>query len=130
MLHGVAPSRIGLDHKETETPAMLAKLMDRVVITRQDFLRDRQGRTFADVLSDSEHVFDAVLAFLSDDQRQRRMQESEMHHDRAPLAGVVRELETQPSIDDFLSSFKDLQVAEEYIALLEAAEKRYPKAAG
>jgi hypothetical protein len=78
--------------------------MDRVVITRQDFLQDRQGRTFVDVLNDSEHPFDVVLAFLSDEQRQRRMQESELHHDRAPLAGVVRELETQPSIDAFLSS--------------------------
>ena len=26
-----------------------------------------------------------------------------MHHDRAPLAGVVRELESQPTIDQFLS---------------------------
>ena len=78
--------------------------MAGVVITRQDFLQDRQGRTFADVLNDSEQPFDAVLAFLSDEDRQRRMQESETHHDRAPLAGVVRELEAQPSIDDFLSS--------------------------
>lgn len=78
--------------------------MAGVVVTRQDFLQDRQGRTFADVLNDSEHPFDAVLAFLSDEERQRRMQESEIHHDRAPLAGVVRELEMQPSIDDFLSS--------------------------
>jgi len=78
--------------------------MAAVVITRQDFLQDRQGRTFVDVLNDSEHPFDAVLAFLSDEQRQRRMQESETHHDRAPLAGVVRELEAQPTIDDFLAS--------------------------
>lgn len=78
--------------------------MAGVVITRQDFLRDRQGRTFADVLNDSEHAFDTVLAFLNDEDRQRRMEESEIHHDRAPLAGVVRELEAQPPIDDFLSS--------------------------
>jgi hypothetical protein len=32
------------------------------------------------------------------------MLESEIHHDRAPLAGVVRELESQPAIDEFLSS--------------------------
>lgn len=78
--------------------------MAGVVITRQDFLQDRQGKTFADVVNDSGHPFDAVLAFLSDQQRQRRMQESETHHDRAPLAGVVRELEAQPAIDAFLSS--------------------------
>jgi hypothetical protein len=78
--------------------------MAGVVISRQDFLQDRQGRTFADVLGDPEQPFDVVLAFLSDEPRQRRMQESEMHHDRAPLAGVVRELEAQPAIDAFLST--------------------------
>jgi hypothetical protein len=31
------------------------------------------------------------------------MEESELHHDRAPLAGVVRELETLPTIDKFLA---------------------------
>ncbi len=78
--------------------------MSNVVITREDFLQDRQGRTFADVLNDPEHPFDAVLAFLSTEERQRRMQESEIHHDRAPLAGVVRELESQPPVKNFLSS--------------------------
>ena len=38
-----------------------------------------------------------------DADRQRRMEESELHHDRSPLAGVVRELEAQPTIDQFLS---------------------------
>jgi len=78
--------------------------MPNVNITRGDFLEDRQGRTFADVANDPEQPFDAVLHFLNDGDRQRRMEESEIHHDRAPLAGVVRELESQPSIDDFLSS--------------------------
>ena len=32
------------------------------------------------------------------------MVESEIHHDRPALAGVVRELESQPSVDEFLSS--------------------------
>jgi hypothetical protein len=31
------------------------------------------------------------------------MEESEIHHDRPPLAGVVRELESQPAIGQFLS---------------------------
>ncbi len=78
--------------------------MRRVTLTRDDFLQDRQGRTFADVLNDPEQPFDAVLEFFNDKNRQRRMEESESHHDRAPLAGVVRELESQPSIDSFLSS--------------------------
>lgn len=78
--------------------------MRRASFTRDDFLGDRQGRTFADVLNDPEQPFDAVLEFFNDEDRQRRMEESEIHHDRAPLAGVVRELESLPSVDGFLSS--------------------------
>jgi hypothetical protein len=75
-----------------------------VTITREQFLQHRQGRTFADVLNDPEQPLDEVLAFFSDPGRQRRMEESEIHHDRPPLAGVVRELESQPKIDRFLST--------------------------
>lgn len=78
--------------------------MERVIITRHGFLHDRQGRTFVDVLNDLEQPFDAVLGFFDDEGRQRRMEESEIHHGRPALAGVVRELESQPAIDDFLSS--------------------------
>lgn len=75
-----------------------------VRVTRKEFLKDRQGRTFSDVLDDKEQPFDAILAFFDDAQRQRRMEEAEIHHDRAALAGVVRELEAQPAIDQFLAS--------------------------
>lgn len=75
-----------------------------VRITRKGFFEDRQGRTFSDVLDDPEQPFDDLLAFFNDSERQRRMEEAEIHHDRPPLAGVVRELETQPSIDRFLGS--------------------------
>ena len=78
--------------------------MPRVTITRRDFSQDRQGRTFADVLEDPEQPLDTVLEFFSNEARQRRMEEAEIHHDRPPLAGVVRELEAQPHIDKFLSS--------------------------
>lgn len=77
--------------------------MTMVHITRHEFLADRQGRTFIDVLNDSEQPFDLVLEFFSDKDRQRRMEESEIHHDRAPLAGVVRELESLPAVDRFLA---------------------------
>jgi hypothetical protein len=73
-----------------------------ISITRDDFLADRQGRTFADVVSGSGRPFTAALDFFNDDDRQRRMEESEIHHDRAPLAGVVRELESLPAINRFL----------------------------
>ena len=77
--------------------------MAKARVTRSDFLDDRQGKTFADVINDPEQPFEIVLEFFSDVNRQRRMEESELHHDRAPLAGVVRELESQPGIDRFLA---------------------------
>ena len=75
-----------------------------VRVTRREFLGDRQGRTFADVLDDPEQPFDEVLDFFNEAERQRRMEEAEIHHDRPALAGVVRELEMQPAVDDFLAS--------------------------
>lgn len=76
--------------------------MPNTRITREKFLGDRQGKTFRDVLADPKQPFDQVLDFFQDANRQRRMEESELHHDRAPLAGVVRELEAIPDIDRFL----------------------------
>lgn len=73
-----------------------------VSITRHEFLLDRQGRTFADVVNDPKQPFGEALAFFNDANRQRRMEESETHHDRAPLAGVVRELEALPGVNKFL----------------------------
>jgi hypothetical protein len=76
--------------------------MPDVRITRKDFLEDRQGRTFADVANDSEQPFDDVLAFFNDKDRQRRLEDSEIHHNRPALAGVVRELEALAPVDGFL----------------------------
>ena len=78
--------------------------MSHVTVTEAEFLRDRQGRTFADVLNDPEQPFDQVLQFFDDEARQRRLEESEVHHDRPPLAGVIRELEAQPEVHQFLAS--------------------------
>ncbi len=77
--------------------------MANIRVSRDDFLADRQGKTFADVVNDPELPFDQVFEFFDDLDRQRRMEESELHHDRALLAGVVRELESNPVIDRFLS---------------------------
>lgn len=68
--------------------------MHSLNITCEKFLNDIQGRTFSDVVNDPEQPFESVLAFFNDDARQRRMEESEIHHDRPPLAGVVREFES------------------------------------
>ncbi|MCE9545419.1 MAG: hypothetical protein K8T25_07870 [Planctomycetia bacterium] len=78
--------------------------MNRATITREEFLQDRQGRTFADVVNEPQQPFDEVLAFFDNADRQRRMEESEVHHDRPPLAGVVREFEAQPVFDRFLAT--------------------------
>ncbi len=74
-----------------------------VIITREAFLNEPQGRTFSDVFSDESCPFSEVLEFFNDKARQCRMEESEIHHDRAPLAGVVRELEANPAVNRFLS---------------------------
>jgi len=73
-----------------------------VIISKRQFLEDRQGKTFADVANHSDRPFQAAIEFFNNENRQRRMEESELHHDRAPLAGVVRELEAQETIDKFL----------------------------
>ena len=78
--------------------------MAKVRVTRDDYLEDAQGRTFADVINDPKQPFDKVLEFFNDADHQRRMEESELHHDRSPLAGVVRELESHPAINQFLAS--------------------------
>lgn len=78
--------------------------MPNIRISREEFLKDPQGRTFADVVNDPEQPFDRAIQFFSQADRQRRMEESELHHDRSPLAGVVRELESVPEIDRFLAA--------------------------
>jgi len=76
--------------------------MPCVKLTLDKFLKDPQGRTFSDVVNYSEPVFEAVIDFFTDEKRQVRMEDSEIHHDRPPLAGVIRELESHPVIDEFL----------------------------
>ncbi len=78
--------------------------MVNFTITREEFLKDRQGRTFADVLNDPGQPFDEAREFFNNPDRQRRMEEAETHHDRAPMAGVVRELESLPGINRFLGT--------------------------
>ena len=76
----------------------------KIRVTRSNFLNEAQGRTFSDVVNDPEHPFDEAIRFFASADRQRRMEESELHHDRPPLAGVVRELESQEVIHEFLAS--------------------------
>ncbi len=84
--------------------------MVKTRISKADFLADVQGKTFTDVVNDPKQPFDCVLDFFDDADRQRRMEESELHHDRAPLAGVVRELESQPAIDRFWAPHRHVAI--------------------
>ena len=66
-------------------------------LTESGFLSDKQGSKFTDVVGDPRLDFQALLDFFNDRARQVRMEDSEKHHDRPALAGVVRELEnTEP----------------------------------
>ena len=73
------------------------------MITLNDFSGDNQGRRFTDVINDTRINFQVIVDFFNDSDHIRRMLESEIHHDRPPLAGVIKELETVPEIDAFLS---------------------------
>ncbi len=77
--------------------------MPTITITREAYLKDPQGRTFSDVVNHPDNPFEIILEFFNDENRQRRMEESEIHHDRPPLAGVVRELESLPGVDRSLA---------------------------
>ena len=72
-------------------------------LTMKEFLSDKQGSRFRDVVEDSRLDFQVVVDFFNESARQIRMEDSEEHHDRPALAGVVRELEnTEP----FMSFFR------------------------
>ena len=70
-------------------------------ITKADFLADSTGRRFADVLNDPRVPVDAIFDYFGLPDIQRRMRDAEMFHDSPAFAGVVREFERFPEIDDF-----------------------------
>jgi hypothetical protein len=72
--------------------------------TRAEFLADKQGKQFVDVLNDRRVDFERVLAFFDDPARRRRMEEAEGIHGRPALAGVIGELEDLPDVDRFFRS--------------------------
>lgn len=68
----------------------------------KQFAEDTQGRRYADMLK--LDLFQSILTFFDDPDRQRRMVESELHHDRPALAGVVRELEHREDLNEFFAT--------------------------
>jgi hypothetical protein len=73
-------------------------------ITRQDFLRDRQGREYSDVLEDPALPFDTILEFFNRRDHQHQMEESESLYKKAPVAAIVRELEAMPAVQGYMSA--------------------------
>lgn len=71
------------------------------MIKLTDFAKDRQGRRFADVIKDPRIKFQLVIDFFNVPNHLRRIIESELHHDRPPLSGVIKDFESVPEIDAF-----------------------------
>ena len=69
-----------------------------------EFARNTLGRPFDGPLA--RDTLPQLLTFVSDDDRLRRMEEAEVHHDRPALAGVILELETHPLFRD---QFQDMR---------------------
>jgi hypothetical protein len=74
------------------------------MISKSDFLSDNQGAKFKDVNEDSRFSFQDVIDFFNDETRRIRLCDSEIHHDRPALAGVIKEFEAQPSITLFFET--------------------------
>ncbi len=73
-------------------------------VTIEDFLSDPQGRRYKDVIDAFPKQFEVAISFFNDSSRLRRMEESEIHHDRPAFAGVVKEFETDEIIAQFFET--------------------------
>jgi hypothetical protein len=67
-------------------------------LTFEEFCKDPQGRTYADVIQRGAPALKEVLEVLSDPKSQQRMEDSQEHHDRPALAGVVKAIESRPQV--------------------------------
>jgi len=68
------------------------------MLTREAFAGDQRGRTFTDVLDNKEVPFDSALQFFRHSDKLRRMMDSELHHARPALAGVILDFEDVPKV--------------------------------
>ena len=74
------------------------------MVTLQDFLADSQGARFKDVIEDYPVYFTVAIEFFNDEARLKRMEDSETHHDRPAFAGVVKEFEAAPQMNEFFTT--------------------------
>lgn len=66
------------------------------------FEADKHGRTYQDVLTECRKELAAGLSVMNSARAQLRMEDSELHHDRPAISGVVKELEEVPGIREVL----------------------------
>lgn len=76
-----------------------------VQLTVAEFVADKQGRKFWNVVTDTRLPFLRVLEFFRSEARQVRMEDSELYHDRPALAGVIKELESDEWFGKFFSGY-------------------------
>src|SRR5271165_6091342 len=78
--------------------------MPKLNTNHHDDLQNRQGKTVNDLLDDSEQSFDGTLDFSICGGRQLPIRDAETHSEQLPLAGIERDSEAQPPIEDFFAS--------------------------
>ena len=74
-----------------------------VEVSKQDFLADKTGAKFIDVVKDPQIDFQKWLDFFNCPKRQLRMQDAEEHHLRPALSVVILELERDPAFAAYLA---------------------------
>ena len=78
--------------------------MPKLNATRHDDLQDRQAKSLADMLNHSEQPFDPLLDFSICEGRKPPMQDSKTYPEPILLAGLGREPDAQPPIENFFAS--------------------------
>jgi hypothetical protein len=73
-------------------------------MTVTEFLKDKRGKRFSDVVKSPGIPFEQTLALLSKPETLRRMEESEELHGHAAFVGCVKELEALPDVKRYFET--------------------------
>ena len=76
------------------------------MVSINDFSNDKTGSRFKGVINDA---FKEAVTFLNNAKVMQRLLDAEIHHDRPPLAGVIRELENLPKFRAFFEKTQNSQ---------------------
>ena len=74
------------------------------MITIYDFLSDNQGKRFKDVAEDQRICFEDIIKFFNRPDILKRLEDSELHHKRPALAGVIVEMERIKTVNNFFTT--------------------------